>query len=592
MGIPEKLYRDNILGYEAELGDTRKRLRLLSVLRLLVFALTAASVYILSPDVIIMAIVALTGIVLFLFLVVRNSRFEEKKNKLEELIKLNHTELSVLQGDFKDLPNGAEFIDPLHPYSNDVDLFGARSFFQYLNRTGLASGKLVLASWLTANNTHRISERQEAVRELAEKTDFRQEFTATARMLKVKTPAEEVKRWIDNYTAFIPTAMRWLPTAFSIVSIVLIILFFAGILSGTWILLYYMTGLFVTGFRLKKINQFAQHTARVQDFFSRYQQLLDMLEKETFSSEELVTLCRPIATPGENASPLLRQLVRAIDAFDQRNNLIIALLGNGFFLWDLRQCYRIEQWILTHRNQVGRWFDTVNAVDAYNSLGNFAFNHPHYVFPDITESEVVLRTTGAVHPLIPADKAVRNDYTIERDNFFIITGANMAGKSTFLRTVSLQLIMGNAGLPVCAETCLYSPVKLITSMRAIDSLSDEASYFFAELSRLKYIVDILQSEDHRYFVVLDEILKGTNSTDKAIGSRKFVEKLVALGATGIIATHDLSLCEVAEILPQVSNYYFDAEITNDELHFDYRFKKGICQNMNASFLLKKMQIVD
>src|SRR5690606_24916600 len=126
-------------------------------------------------------------------------------------------------------------------------------------------------------------------------------------------------------------------------------------------------------------------------------------------------------------------------------NLVIALLGNGFFLWDLRQCYRIEQWILTHRNQVGQWFDTVNTIDAYNSLGNFAFNHPHYVFPEITEGEVVLQTTGAVHPLIPSDKAVRNDYTIARDNFFIITGANMAGKSTFLRTVSLQLIMGNVG---------------------------------------------------------------------------------------------------------------------------------------------------
>lgn len=166
----------------------------------------------------------------------------------------------------------------------------------------------------------------------------------------------------------------------------------------------------------------------------------------------------------------------------------------------------------------------------------------------------------------------------------------MAGKSTFLRTVSLQIVMANIGLPVCSSDCVYSPIKLITSMRTTDSLSDEASYFYSELTRLKFIVDEIKSD--RYFIVLDEILKGTNSTDKAIGSRKFIEKLVGSKSTGIIATHDLSLCEVAKELPQVKNHYFDAEIIQGELYFDYRFKDGICQNMNASFLLKKMEIID
>ncbi|WP_338039252.1 MutS-related protein [Maribacter litopenaei] len=182
-----------------------------------------------------------------------------------------------------------------------------------------------------------------------------------------------------------------------------------------------------------------------------------------------------------------------------------------------------------------------------------------------------------------------NDYEIKKEDFFIITGANMAGKSTFLRTVSLQIVMANIGLPVCAKVMEYSPIKLITSMRTSDSLTDDESYFFSELKRLKFIVDEIQKDN--YFIVLDEILKGTNSTDKARGSRKFVERLVASSSTGIIATHDLSLCEVANELPQVKNYYFDAEIVDDELHFDYTFKEGICQNMNASFLLRKMEII-
>jgi len=169
----------------------------------------------------------------------------------------------------------------------------------------------------------------------------------------------------------------------------------------------------------------------------------------------------------------------------------------------------------------------------------------------------------------------------------------MAGKSTFLRTVSLAVVMTNIGLPVCARSFEYSPIKLITSMRTSDSLTDDSSYFFSELKRLKFIVDEInpKASGENYFIILDEILKGTNSTDKAIGSKKFVQKLVTSNSTGIIATHDLSLCEIEKELSEVKNYYFDAEIINDELHFDYKLKDGVCKNMNASFLLKKMEIV-
>ena len=179
---------------------------------------------------------------------------------------------------------------------------------------------------------------------------------------------------------------------------------------------------------------------------------------------------------------------------------------------------------------------------------------------------------------------------LKEEQFFIVTGANMAGKSTFLRTVALHIVMANVGLPICARQSKYKPIKLITSMRTTDSLTDDSSYFFSELTRLKFVVDTIEN-DKNYFVILDEILKGTNSTDKAIGSRKFVEKLVKQHATGIIATHDLSLTEIETELEAVKNYYFDAEIINDELFFDYKLKLGVCQNMNASFLLKKMEII-
>ena len=279
-----------------------------------------------------------------------------------------------------------------------------------------------------------------------------------------------------------------------------------------------------------------------------------------------------------------------MNSLDKNNNMLYIVLANGFFLRTLTHCYHIEKWISKHGSSVEQWFETIAFFDAYNSLGNFAFNHPDYTFPKLTKQKIVLKSRGAGHPLLDPEKCVLNDFQIDNEQFFIVTGANMAGKSTFLRTISLQIMMANVGLPVHAKEVDYRPIKLITSMRTTDSLTDDESYFFSELKRLKFIVEEIQKDC--YFIVLDEILKGTNSTDKARGSRKFVERLVESKSTGIIATHDLSLCEVTNEHPQIENHYFDAEIIDDELHFDYKLKEGVCQNMNASFLLKKMAIVE
>jgi DNA mismatch repair ATPase MutS len=255
----------------------------------------------------------------------------------------------------------------------------------------------------------------------------------------------------------------------------------------------------------------------------------------------------------------------------------------------LHYCYRIEQWMGDYLEKVDSWFEVIAFFDAQNSLANFNFNHPDFTFPKIVDYKTTLKGKDLGHPLISEKKRITSSVTINNEEFFIITGANMAGKSTFLRTVSLSIVMANIGLPVCATDFEYAPIKLITSMRTTDSLTEDESYFFSELKRLKYIVDTISKDN--YFIILDEILKGTNSIDKAIGSRKFVQKLVGSNSTGIIATHDLSLCEITKELPEVKNYFFDAEIINDELHFDYTLKTGICKNMNASFLLKKMEII-
>ncbi|MFD2517011.1 MutS-related protein [Salinimicrobium flavum] len=590
MHDPRSFYTSQIDKYRSHLDTASKKLAFSSLLRFVVFLATAYLTYFYFGNTSAVTAVLVIGITIFVVLVSRHSDLKYERDKYRELIRLNESEIEVLDRKFHHLPTGDEFEDPQHPFSQDVDLFGKGSFFQYLNRTALPEGQRKLAQLLLSNDISEIDLKQEAVKELQEKADWRQNFSALARLVKTETRTGTILSWLKGYIPFVPAIMKWLPIAFSAVSGIAITAFFFDLIGGIELGLWFFVGLMITGIYLKRVNLLSESVGKVQDTFHQYYQLLGLIETTTFSSELLRAKKELIHSEKQKASLILKKFSRAIDSLDQRNNMIFGVLGNGFLLWDLRQSYKLEKWIKENGQNVEKWFEVIEFLDAYNSLGNFSFNHPAYVFPGLHHDSHITEARQLAHPLLDPEKRIANDFSIEKEQFFIITGANMAGKSTFLRTVSLQILMSNTGLPVCAASCEYTPIKLITSMRTTDSLTDDESYFFSELKRLKYIVDEIKND--KYFIILDEILKGTNSTDKAIGSRKFIEKLVGSRSTGIIATHDLSLCEVTKELPQVKNYYFDAEIINDELNFDYRFKTGICQNMNASFLLKKMEIVD
>ncbi|WP_394906916.1 DNA mismatch repair protein MutS [uncultured Mesonia sp.] len=590
MQDPKTTYSAYIEEFQLELKKIKKRLFASSMLRLVVFLVFAFLIYFYSSSTSLIFLFIFLGIVSFLFLVSRHSDLQQQKEKLRQLIELNETELSVLKRDFHHLPSGDEFVDPQHEFSQDIDLFGNRSFFQYLNRTALASGKRALAHLLSSNNIDQIKQKQDSIRDLAKKIKFRQEFTAIAKMTQVKIKPPIVLGWFKNYEAFVPSVYKWLPKVFTAVSFLLFLSLALDLIPWFYVAGWFILGWIIIGRFAKKVNELSGYVSEIQSTFQQYHLLLGLIEVTDFQSDWNKNQQNKIQIDQKKASALVKDFSRLIDALERKNFMIFGQLISGFMLWDLWKAYEIEQWIKQYAPSTENWFTAIDYFDAYNSLGGFAFNHQNYTYPKIKENQVVLKSTEAVHPLINPKDAVTNDYEINQQEFFIITGANMAGKSTFLRSISLQIVMGNVGLPVCAKTCEYSPIKLITSMRTVDSLADDASYFFSELTRLKFIVDQIKKD--KYFIILDEILKGTNSTDKAIGSRKFVEKLVNSHSTGIIATHDLSLCEVAQSLPQVENHYFDAQIIDEELHFDYKFKKGICQNMNASFLLKKMQIVD
>jgi ABC-type multidrug transport system fused ATPase/permease subunit len=587
---PKQFYTSQLKQHEQDLAVAKRKLNLSSTLRLLVFVAITFIIYFLWGNLRAVIPAAIIGIAIFLFLVTRHTKLKYKKNISQALIDYNTRELRVLDRDFHDLPEGTEYNDPLHAYCQDIDLFGLGSFFQYLNRTAVASGTDELASLFLSNDITQIANKQEAIKELSTLALWRQQFYAKASLIKTEVPVTQVSQWLETYSSFMPSFSKGLSYGFSGVTILGFIAYYFQFIPGIVVFGLFVLGLLISAKFMGSIGALSSKVSKVQSTFDQYAKLISSIEEQEMESVLLSRKRNLIINKQAATSGKLKEFSKLLDALDQRNNIIVAVLVNGLFLRDIIIAYKIEKWIEAHQDEVSVWFETIAFFDAYNSLGNFGFNHPSYSYPEILTQGKVLESTKARHPLLDPEVAVPSDIVIDSSQFFIVTGANMAGKSTFLRAVSLQIVMGNLGLPLAAEKVKYQPIKLITSMRTTDSLADDESYFFSELKRLKFIVDEIKKD--RYFIILDEILKGTNSTDKAIGSRKFVDKLVASQSTGIIATHDLSLTKAAQELAPVENYFFDARIVKDELFFDYSLKKGVCENMNASFLLKKMEIVD
>lgn len=582
-------YKSHQNTYSNYVQKLSKSMLHLSMLRLAVFVISGFGIYLSFNNWQIAVLIGVVGLIAFLYLLSKYNNVKHERDFNRALVAINEDEIKIASGDFYDRNDGLKHQDANHFYSLDIDLFGRGSFFQLINRTTIIEGENKLAEALKANNTAFIVNRQDAIKELSDKPKWRQYFAANSSLVDVEVPAKHIIGWLQGYKSFLSKGMRFLPLVFTAATSVLLALVIFKIIQPEFIGYWLLFGLGVSGLYVKKVNHLSTGASRVKDTFRQYALLLNLIENETFTSDLLKQKQSQIKSENKKASVVFKEFSRALDDLDHRNNMIGAIFGNGYFLTDIKNSYRIEQWIEQYGKKVSDWFEVVSFFDAYNSLGGFVFNNPEFVFPDIVAQGTVINAKSLGHPMLDKNKRVDSDVVINNEEFFIVTGANMAGKSTFLRTISLHIVMANVGLPICAKTTKYMPVKLITSMRTTDSLTDDSSYFFSELTRLKSIVDAIQKEP--YFIILDEILKGTNSTDKAIGSKKFVEKLVASSATGIIATHDLSLCNIEDELSQVKNYYFDAEIINDELYFDYTLKHGVCKNMNASFLLKKMDII-
>ena len=591
-------YRARMQQADRALDSLQRRIYRISTLRLLLFAAGVAGLIALrSESWAVLTGIALVTFVPFVGLIQYHNRLFARKDYLEKEKEVNRQEAAALADyDTSAFDDGQDFADPAHLYTFDLDVFGPRSLFQHLNRTCTQPGKNRLAAWLGKHLEDKaaIEARQEAVRELAGETDFRQRFRILGLLHKGKAADEnELRAWAATPSTFRSHAvLRALPVLATLLNATCFALVVADVLSGTaWGLLWFgcLTLSFCFTGRISRTQ--AVYGKKLQ-ILGTYARLLHLMDGQPMHCPALKAIKDKIGGDRQEASLAIRRLDKLMNALDQRNNYLMYTVLNGTFCWELWQIMRIERWKEQHASALPRWIDAIGETDALCSLATFAYNHPDYTYPVLTGTGGFrLRATDLGHPLMHRDRCVRNGIDMEKRPYFIIvTGANMAGKSTYLRTIGVNFLLACTGAPVCATHMEVTPAKLVTSLRTSDSLSDNESYFFAELKRLKLIIDKLR-DGEQLFIILDEILKGTNSVDKQKGSLALIKQLMTLQADGIIATHDLMLGTLAKVYPDnIRNFCFEADITDNELTFSYRLRPGVAQNMNACFLMQKMGI--
>lgn len=593
---PENHYTERLSLTKGQLQQVKKQILRISMLRLTLFIAGVAGIYFFfSQTPLLIVCICLTFLPLFILVKIHN-RFFIRKEWLETQARIIQEELQALSGDYSSFEDGKEYVNPEHPYSFDLDIFGRRSLFQSINRTCTFFGKVRLAEWLQ-NHLHEkasIEKRQEMVREISEHTLFREQFRVAGLVHHSQSSdAEKIQAWSQSPAQYLHAgwvkAFIW---GVPVINSLLLITSLAGWTSFSCLGLSF--GIFlVLSFGIIKRATYIQETYGKQlKSLNGYARLIALAKAENWKSAGMQELMERFNLNGQSPIQALQQLSKELDRLDLRNNQFLYVLLEGSIFFQLQEIVRIERWKARYGQHISKWLETVGELDALCSLGTFAYNHPQYTYPELTEKPFCFLATQMGHPLMPASQCVKNDATIpSRPFFLIITGANMAGKSTYLRTIGVNYLLACIGAPVCCERLKLYPNQLITSLRTSDSLSDNESYFFAELKRLKRIIDLL-NQGQQLFIILDEILKGTNSMDKQKGSFDLIRQFMQLKANGIIATHDLLLGSLIKQFPEeIRNYCFEADIKENELTFSYKLREGVAQNMNACFLMKKMGII-
>ncbi|MFO7978487.1 MAG: hypothetical protein R6U64_07480, partial [Bacteroidales bacterium] len=487
--------------------------------------------------------------------------------------------------------DGHEHHDSNHPYTFDLDIFGRFSLFSFMNRTVTEKGSNLLATWLKGPSEEPvILLRQQAVQELSEKQAFKEAFLRTF-FLGEKNETRLIN-WVSSFKVVLHEKRLLKSLIFILPATSLALLAGAFFISELWALLLVsvVINYIVLNANAAKVTLIHNHINNQEGLLLKYSRLIHLISAEPFT-ENLTSSLRNELLEYHQAEKELKKLSGYSRMLDNRYNVIVSILLNIFSFWEVHVAMAVEKWFLKNGKNVDHWVRIIGEFDALVSIAVLHYNHPQWPFADIHTGYFRLEAVKIGHPLIAESQRVTNDYSLSGNRQTdIITGSNMGGKSTFLRTLGVNMVLALAGAPVCAGKMIVAPAKIMTSMRVMDSLEENASSFYAELERIK---NILQQVEHgeKCLLLLDEVLKGTNSTDRHTGSKALIRQLLKNEVAALIATHDLQLTDLAADLPDhIRNFHFDVTVENEELYFDYKLKPGICKSFNASLLMKKIGI--
>ena len=605
-------FYENIKLYNANLEKLTKLLKQISLLRLVVFIiLVIILIYLFKYRLLtsILLIFPLVAIISFGIVIKYHSKIAYKKRHTEFLKKINESEILRDERKLSTFDRGKEFIDPSHPYTSDLDIFGSHSIFQLVNRTTTDSGKKCLAQWLSESaSNNEIINRQEAIKELAPNCKWRQNFQASGMHFQhKKSDYNKLLEWIETPVSLISHSVLYsaLAVTLSVLSFASLYYFVIHIFFVNWFtyLIPFIAVMLINSFLLRRIKPLAEDIVITSqeniNTLKSYRSLISIIENETFKSEKLRQL-QSLLTQGKySAFKEINKLCSILDFSQQRgvNKMKIPIKGNAFYsilnfflFLDVYMILETERWKLKNKASLESWSDIISEFEALSSLAGFSFSNPDFTFPELTEKNNLIHFEVLGHPLIQAEKRVCNNFHSEgHGSISMITGSNMGGKSTFLRTVGLNLVLGLAGAPCCSQYAKISNLKLYTSMRTQDNLSMGVSSFYAELKRVETILKLIETNENIFFL-LDEMFKGTNSQDRHRGGFSLIYQMCGLKTSGIVATHDIELAKLLEKKSLVTNYSFNSAIKNNSMYFSYKLHQGICNDFNASELMRKSGI--
>ncbi len=593
----KKTYEKRVEYYSHLLEKISKDIGKVGMLRLLVAA-TIVATFLLNRrgNQYISYGVLLCGVAIFIYLIVMNRKLKNLYKYVSNLKEVNDSSVMRLEGKWLDFEDkGLEFRDESHRFSYDLDIFGQGSLFQWINSGKTHMGRSRLANMLTdlPRNKDTIKRRQDAISELARKRWWRQRLQAEAKMIsKDDINKSDLINWAtrrkDTFSKknFI-IRIRCLPII--TISMMVLFYFFFG-MSGRVVLFLLVPQFLMIYLKYGKMTKEFDLVHKHHNSIKVYRRILKHFENTHFSSEYLNELKKKIEkNTGVTAIEELKRLETILSRTLNRNNMMFFPI-NVITLWDYQCMIDLERWKRQSGSSVGLWLEVVGEIEALSSLGTIGHDYPDWTIPIITKEPSIVEAKSLGHPLL-TNKMVRNDITIkEPSRILLITGSNMSGKSTLLRTIGINLALAYSGAPVCGEYMKASILDIYTCMRISDNLEKGISSFYGELLRIKDIVEE-SKKDKQVFFLLDEIFKGTNSYDRHIGAKTLIKQLYNKEAMGLVSTHDLELGDLErESNGNIKNYHFQEDYKDNEIYFDYKLKPGVSTTRNALYLIKMIGI--